>query len=154
MKFSFLTLALVAVMGLSTSSCAEGSDTDRAAENMANETEQSMRDFGAEINDESRELSNEFKEARMNVDKRMTAIEADLENAAEDSKAKLQEEWNNLEQMGKNIDSHMDRVGDNMEAGWKNFKGDVKIGWKDFSNESNKLLKDVERATDPESDLD
>lgn len=141
-------------MGLSTYSCTGGADADRKADEMAKETEQAMRDFGAEINDESRELSNEFKEARMNVNKRMAAIEADLETASNDSKAKLQEEWNNLDQMGKNIDNRMDRVGDNMESSWKNFKGDVKAGWKDFSQESSKLLKDIERATDPEGDLD
>jgi|AntRauTorckE5430_2_1112549.scaffolds.fasta_scaffold00253_14 uncharacterized protein YicC (UPF0701 family) len=154
MKFRLLSLTLLLAISGAFYSCSDGSDADRAADEIANGAENVLANMGAELRTESDEFANEFKQARMKVDKRMAVVKADMENASEEAKADMQEELNQLEAYGNDIDSRMDRVGDNMASGWKDFKGDVKDGWKDFTGESKKLLNKIERDLDSDGDLD
>ncbi|MFT5999767.1 MAG: hypothetical protein ACI81P_002225 [Neolewinella sp.] len=154
MKFRILTLALLLTVSGVFYSCAEGSDVDRAADEMVVETENVLSDLGAQATEESDKLEAEFKEAKANLSKRMKALEADMDGVSDDVKQGMKEEFNVLQAWSHDIDNRMDRVGSNMESSWKSFKGDVTAGWKDFSKESGKLLKDIERNFDPEGKLD
>lgn len=154
MKIRILTLSLLLAISGAFYSCAQGSDADRAANEVVAETENALANLGTEITEESNEFEAEFKDAKANISKRMKAIEADMETASDDAKEDLKKEWNELEAWSRDIDNRMDRVGANMKSGWKDFKGDVKEGWKDFSKESGKLLKEIERNLDLEEDLD
>ena len=154
MKFRTVFMVLLLAFVGSFYSCSNDTEMGRETNEAIRETENAMSNLGAEIREESNEFERNFKEARMNIDRRMERIEADMENASAEAKAEMQEEWNELEAYGKKVDARMDRVGNNMEAGWKDFKGDVNKGWKDFSMESKNLLRDIERDLDPEGDLD
>ncbi len=154
MKFRIITLTLFLAIAGAFYSCSEGSDADRAADEMVAETENALANIGAEIKEESNEFATEFRDAQAVISQRMEAIEADMKTASGETKAELQEEWNKLETWSNEIDDRMNRVGDNLEKGWKDFTGDVKDGWKSFSQESKRLLNEIERDLDPEGDLE
>ena len=153
MKTRFFTLALLfSLFGLFTACAPDANETDDPGE-LEYETEQALSNLGAEIREESNEMEVEFREARTNLDRRMEEMERDMENASAEARAEMEEEYNELKAYGDDLDARMDRVGNNMEAGWKDFKGDVNEGWKNFSRESREVLRDIERATDPEGNL-
>ena len=154
MKIRTLSLALLLSMGGLFYSCAEGSPADNAADEVEMETENALQNMGAEVREESNEFERDFREARMSIDNRMEAIEADMENAGDEAKAEMEEEYAELEGYRDDLDRRMERVGANWESGWNDFEGDVERGWMDFKRESDELLTNIERSLDPEGDLD
>ena len=154
MKFRIITLALLLSFSGLFYSCAEGSPADNASDEIANETENAVANMGAEVREESNELDRNFRDARANIDARMTELERDMEGADDEMRMEMQEEYDELDGYRTDIDARMDRVGNNMEAGWRDFQGDVNQGWNDFKRESDDLLMNVERTFDPEGDLD
>ncbi len=149
MKFKFLNLILLLTISTAFYTCAEGSEADQATEEMVSQAENTMADVGAELKDESDNLSREFTKARKKLSSRMEELESDMEDASEETKAELQKEWDSLENYRNKIDARMEKVGDNMQSGWANFKGDVKKGWGDFTAKSTDFLEEVEMAIDP-----
>ncbi|WP_273444945.1 hypothetical protein [Neolewinella agarilytica] len=154
MKIKFLSLALLLALSTVFYSCADGSDADRAADEMVAETKNTMADVGAELKGESNELAREFENIHQKIDVRMEELEAEMEDANEETKARLQKEWDRLDDYRAKLDARMQKVGDNMESGWKDFKGDVKKGWRDFSEKSEAFLEEVEDSLDSDNDLD
>ena len=154
MKFRILTLALLLSLSGLFYSCAEGSDADRAADEIEMETENALSDLGAEVREESNEMERNFRDTRRNIDARLEEMERDMEGASAEARAEMQEEYDELEAYGREVDGYMDRVGNNFEAGWKDFKGDAKSGWADFKRDADRTMKNIERSLDPEGDLE
>lgn len=134
--------------------CAEGSQADRAADEIVRETENTLANVGTEIRRESNEFESKFKETRNNITTRMEAIERDMTDASETAKAEMQKELDKLASYRSKLDARMNRVGENMERGWNDFKGDLNKEWGEFSSASQQLLNDIERELNPEGSLD
>lgn len=145
-----LTPLFVLILSVTLSSCGDSNSAENAMEDMVEETEYTMSKAMAEVQQESKELADKLKAASGKVDTRMQEIEAEMEGASAVTKAELQQEYNKLEMVSKDLQDRMNRVGDDLEAGWENFKGDFKKGWKDFTAQTRKMLENVEQDLEGE----
>ncbi len=108
-------LALLALMSFTFTSC----DNDSRAENKMEQAADNVSDAWEA---ESREINDELKEMRANIDARLDEIDRDLENASDEARVELEKSKAKLKQWGDDIDNRMHRIGNDIEDGWADFK--------------------------------
>jgi len=88
---------------------------------------------------ESREMNDELKKMRADIDARLEEIEDDMDDADNATRARMEKSKERLEQWGDDLDNRMHRIGN-----------DVKDGWSDFKLSTRDRLDEIENELDEE----
>lgn len=131
-KFSFL---LIFFLSFAVFSCEDG----RTAEEAIDDASEEMAD---DIRTETEELSAELTEARRSIDKRLEALENDLDSAGADARQEIQESIRELRDYGNDIDNRMDKLGRDVKNGWAEFKRETKSTLQKVEAEINEEIRE------------
>ena len=140
MRLKPLMFALLLLFSGAFVACDGASDGEYSGEAELEETGTAVEN---EWEAESAELGRDIDATRVRVDERINQLETDLETAGADARAEMEEELNELREYRTDLDRRTDRLGQNIEDGWANFR-----------DESRRTLDNIERALDPEGDLE
>ncbi len=132
--------ALMLLFGGVFVACDGASDGEYSGEAELEETGTAVEN---EWEEESAELGRDIDATRVRVDERINELETDLETAGADARAEMEEELNDLREFRADLDTRTERLGQDMRDGWANFR-----------DETRRTLDNVERALDPEGDLE
>jgi len=115
----------------------------------AKEAQKDMKEVGASVQDaiekEAELLRSDVKQASARIDRKISNLQDDMEDASDQTQQRMQQQIDKLEQQQKKLQARLEEIGSNLDNSWQTFKSDVEQSLEELNRE-------LERSFDEEKE--